>query len=145
MQSQDPAFTCTSNQDSNNEEENDPESQRRQIRVQLEQVSSQNRVLLELISKYVDQLDEQVLHKDVLENDLDHHKQTLIETMRELAEKNCVIEAQEYLLFSAREEVQDLVNANAKKDLTISHLRSQVAHGGIANMDYEGTKKRKLL
>jgi hypothetical protein len=83
----------------------------------------------------VDQLEEQVFYKEVLEDDLDQHKETLIGKMRELAEKDCVIEAQEYLLLSAREEVQDLADANAKKDQTISQLRSQVTQGG---MDYEG-------
>jgi hypothetical protein len=71
----------------------------------------------------------------VLEMDLDQHKETL-------AEKNCVIEAQGCLLLLAREEVQELADANAKKDQIISNLRLHIE--GIERIDHE-EKKRKPL
>lgn len=86
-----------------------------------------------------------MLYKVVLETDLDQHKKTLADATRELAEKSCVIEAQEYLLFSAKEEVQDLAKANAEKDQIISNLRFQIEQAGIENIGHEVGKKRKTI
>lgn len=109
--------------DSYSEELNDLKAQCGQIRDQLEQVC--------------DQLDEQVFYKDVLEMDLDQHKETLADMTRELAEKNCVIQAQECLLLLAGEEAQKLADANATKDQIISDLRLRIE--SIETIDYEET------
>lgn len=101
-----------------NEELKDPKSQCEQIRDLLDQVSSENQELVELLSKYVGQLDEQEFYRKVLEMDLDQHKEVLADAIRELAKKG-------YLLSLARDEVQHLANANAEKDRIISALRVQ--------------------
>lgn len=120
-----------------NTEVNKLKSRCEQIRDHLEQVCSQNQNIFNLLSKYVDELDEQVFYKDMLEVELDQHKETL-------AEKNTVIEAQEYLLFSAKEEVQDLANANAEKDQVISNLLVQIEQNGRESTDNERPRKRKI-
>lgn len=84
---------------------------------------------------YVDRLDDQMFYTDVLEMDLDQHKDTLADAAKELAEKDCVIEAQEYLLFTARE---DLANAIAEKDEIIQQ-------SSIGSLDHEEERNRESV
>ncbi|KAH8655600.1 hypothetical protein BX600DRAFT_469979 [Xylariales sp. PMI_506] len=92
----------------------------------------------------MDQLDEQEMYKEVLEADLDQHKEALAEMSRELAEKNCVIEAQEYLILSATEETQDLANLIAGKEHMISTLLGQIEQSDIGDIERANAKKRKI-
>ena len=89
----------------------------------------------------MDRLDEQMFRKDVLEVDLDQHKETLADMTRELAEKTSIIEAQNVLLACAGEEAQALADANAEKEQTILSLRELVE---IGNAKDTIGKKRKI-
>jgi hypothetical protein len=99
-----------------------------------------------LLSKCADQLDEQLLHRELLEMDLDQHKETLAvkvlelnEKAKELDEKEHIIKAQDFLLVCAHEEAQGLANTNSEKDHIISTLYRQMDGNGI-----ETGKKRKI-
>ena len=110
----------------------------------LEQAYAQNQELLDRLSIYVDRLDDQSFHQDVLEMDLDQHKEVLADTVAQLSEKACVVEVQEYLLLSAREEVQDLANVLAEKEELISRLSVQPGRTDATESDVGTSKKRKV-
>ena len=92
------------------------------------------------VDEYKERLDEQSMDMDLLAMDLDHHKETLATVLRDLAEKQGVVQAQGFLLHSAREEVQSLLTANAEKDRMMSDLRAQMEQSTVE----DGRKKRKL-
>ena len=82
-----------------------------------------------------------MLYKDVLEMDLDQHKETIADITRELAEKTSIIEAQDVLLACAGEEAQDLANTNAEKEQMILTLQELVE---TSNPNDTVGKKRKI-
>jgi len=67
-----------------------------QIQEELEQAHRQ-------ISEYKERLDEQSVDKDLLAVDLDHHKETLAEVLRDLSDKEHAVSAQSFLLNCARD------------------------------------------
>ena len=135
---------CGPNDGELDEQLNNLKARYDQVRNELEQTSFQNRELFTLLTKYVDQLDDQVFSKEVLEVELDQHKEALAEVSKELAEKNCIIEAQEYLLLSAREETEKLIDETADKDHLISSLLAQPGQSGMEESYGERAKKRKI-
>ncbi|CAM1503459.1 Fc.00g082350.m01.CDS01 [Cosmosporella sp. VM-42] len=103
----------------------------------------------------VEQLAEATLEREMVEDSLDQHKETLklnIEHLGELEqimqEKDSFIEAQEFLLALTREDTQNLESSQREKDEIISQLRDQVkgAHARKPSRDLEDhqEKKRRL-
>ena len=72
---------------------------------------------------------------------LDQYKEALADITRQLAEKSCVIKAQEYLLLSAREKIQDLTNTIAEKEELLSRLGLETE---LDKTDSARLKKRKF-
>ncbi|KAK3933681.1 hypothetical protein QBC46DRAFT_414587 [Diplogelasinospora grovesii] len=114
-----------------------------QIQEELEQARLRNTELSVLLFKYQERLNEQSFHRDMLEIDLNQHKETLASKLREIAEQQCVIQAQGFLLDCAREEAQNLAIAISEKDRTIANLHIQIGQRYVKNAGNDGSASRK--
>ncbi|KAK3933648.1 hypothetical protein QBC46DRAFT_275361 [Diplogelasinospora grovesii] len=118
-----------------------------QIQEELELARLRNTELSVLLFKCQESLDEQSFHRDMLEINLDQHKETLASKLREIAEQQCVIQAQGFLLDCAKEEAQNLAVAISEKDRTIANLHIQIRQRDVKNAGNDGSaseKKRKI-
>lgn len=139
-------FTDSQSDKSHNGEANAHEmpSSSSQIQEELRKARLEITRLSILLSSYQERLDEQSVDKEMLEINLDQHKEDLVTKLRELDNKQYVIAAQGFLLNCAREEVQGLFAANSEKDQTISDLRVQIQRESTTNEGSTGGKKRKI-
>ncbi len=117
-----------------------------QILLHLSQIQEELEQAHREISECKEMLDEQSVDKDLLAIDLDHHKETLVEVLRDLSDKEHVVSAQGFLLNCAREEIQTLTTANAEKDRTICDLKTQLEQRNVETIEggCDIRKKRKL-
>jgi septal ring factor EnvC (AmiA/AmiB activator) len=111
-----------------------------QVQEELNNIRRQVSEYEERLEEQSMRLEEQSIDKDLLEMDLDHHKDTVAKLLSELADKQYVVETQGFLLECAREEVQSLITASAEKDRAMSDLRAQIE---LSTVD-DGRKKRRL-
>ncbi|KXJ84641.1 hypothetical protein Micbo1qcDRAFT_170078, partial [Microdochium bolleyi] len=109
----------------------------------LEEYRSRNRYLSDLVEKCAEELDEHALKEELLEIQVDQHKETLAEIVRDNSDKDYVIATQEFLLGAARDEAEDLGKCVLEKNGLLAALQASEQYG-IAEESEPQTKKRRL-
>ena len=105
--------------------------------------------LEQLLSSYRDKLDDESIKRELLELELNQHKEALLEKAHDLKERDQTIDTQNCLLGFAWTEAQDMATAQRERDRTIGQLRcyiNDISSGGSQEYTLANeSKKRKLF
>ncbi|KAH7012601.1 uncharacterized protein B0I36DRAFT_355996 [Microdochium trichocladiopsis] len=115
-----------------------------QATAQLELCQSQNRDLKDLVKSAAESFDEQVMRNDILQMQLDQHKETMAEMVRDASDKDYVIAAQEFLLGAANDEVNNLGRSITEKNGLLAAFQA-LDQQDQTDQGQPQTKKRKIM
>lgn len=114
----------------------------------VEEQQSRNNELEQLLSRGREQLDEESFKREILEFDLNQHKEALLEKAHELQERDQTIDTQNCLLGIAWTDAQSMATAQRERDQTIKQLRSYIDDMSSSNLqeltETNASKKRRL-